>query len=1099
MAGALLGIAAMVPLRAQPFTVLRNLNGETGANPSGTLLVGRDGLLYGTTYLGGQNNNGTVFRINPDGSGLAVIHTFKFSSDGTEPKAGLTQGSDGTLYGTLLTNGPNTGGGIVFKLDPDGSKYDEPYIIDYRETAFKGSGLYSTPLIANNGRLYCTAEAGASGAGTLISVDIVSNTLPTVIRTLTASTDGGGPFAGLIQGRDSILYGSTSLFGPNGGGTVFKVNLDGSGFAVLRSLSPGADGGSPYGALLQGGDGRLYGTTTTGGSGGGGTVFAMNTDGSGFTVLHHLNPGVEGSSPRSALIQGSDGMLYGTAYSGGPAGGGTVFRLNPDGSGFTVLKAMGGADGANPYAGLAQGPDGTLFGAASNGGAFNGGTVFRMNPDGSGFSVMFQMGGGGDGGACYGPLIQGADGRLYGAAESGGSNGAGTLFAINTDGSGFTVLRNMATATDGANPPAPLFQGADGMLYGGSGPSGGANGLGTVFRLKPDGGDFSVIRQGANATGYRLVPPFRQAADGTLYGCMESDSTSNGGIIFSMKPDGSGYTPLVNFGTSGTLSTGRNLAGSITLADDGFLYGATTSYGPLGAGTIFKLQRDGAGLTILGPGQDATINGPLLQGADGAFYATTGTGLSGHGTLVRIAADTANFTLLRSLNGNPDGTAPRGPLIRARDGRLYGTSTSGGANGGGTLFRINADGSGFQVLWSFTAATDGSGANALVQGADGILYGVTATGGASGSGTLFSFVIPQAPILVQQPASQTVAAGASAVFSLAAAGTEGMTYQWLLNGVPIASATSATLVVPGASAANAGSYTCLVTNAGGSVLSTAAMLAVSNTADPGRLINLSARADVGTGDKILIAGFVMSGGGSKPMLLRAVGPGLATTFNLGGTLPNPVLTLFDSNQAEIAQNARWGGSTALADAMTAVGAFPLLPTSSDSVLYSSLSASPGFTAEVADAGGGEGVALAEIYDAGSGGPPRLANLSARAGVGTGANVLIAGFVIGGQTAKTVLIRAVGPGLATTFNLGGTLAHPRLTLFDGNQNLIQSNTAWGGDPVLANIMASVGAFPLLGGSQDSALLVTLAPGGYTAQVAGADGGSGIALVEIYDVP
>jgi uncharacterized repeat protein (TIGR03806 family) len=277
----------------------------------------------------------------------------------------------------------------------------------------------------------------------------------------------------------------------------------------------------------------------------------------------------------------------------------------------------------------------------------------------------------------------------------------------------------------------------------------------------------------------------------------------------------------------------------------------------------------------------------------------------------------------------------------------------------------------------------------------------------------------------------------------------------------------------------------------------------SSPQPPSRIINLAARAQAGAADA-LIAGFVIPPGASKSVLIRAIGPALAAApFNLAGTLPDPVLTLLgpDSTTRVAAANDNWNAGDAAAFA--AAGAFALPPASRDAALIATLS--PGsYTAQVGGAGSGSGVALVEIYDldpAGGGGG-RLVNTAVRAQVGTGANVLIPGLAVSGGAEKTVLIRAVGPGIsAAPFNVPGALANPVITLFAGTQG-VATNTGWNSATNAAAIRSAgnlVGAFPLAEGSRDSALLVTLSPGPYTIQVSGANNTTGVALVEVYEVP
>jgi uncharacterized repeat protein (TIGR03806 family) len=271
-----------------------------------------------------------------------------------------------------------------------------------------------------------------------------------------------------------------------------------------------------------------------------------------------------------------------------------------------------------------------------------------------------------------------------------------------------------------------------------------------------------------------------------------------------------------------------------------------------------------------------------------------------------------------------------------------------------------------------------------------------------------------------------------------------------------------------------------------------------------RLLNLAARAQVGTGGDLLIPGFVIGGTASKSVLVRAVGPALQQ-FGVGGALASPILTLFDDKQQVIATNTRWSTATNASDVRLAaqrVGAFALSDTSADSALLVTLP--PGaYTAQTAGANNTTGLALVEIYDADasvSATSPRLINTAIRAQVGTGANVLIPGLIVSDGAPKTVLIRAIGPGL-TRFGVPGALSEPVLTLFAGAEAFV-ANNGWSNAANATEIRdtaARVGAFELANGSRDSAMLVSLSPGAYTVQVSGANNTSGVALVEVYEVP
>ena len=344
------------------------------------------------------------------------------------------------------------------------------------------------------------------------------------------------------------------------------------------------------------------------------------------------------------------------------------------------------------------------------------------------------------------------------------------------------------------------------------------------------------------------------------------------------------------------------------------------------------------------------------------------------------------------------------------------------------------------------------------------------------------------------------------------------TYQWQRNGVNIPGATSSVYTVSSASVADDGTYTVVVTNTEfGSVTYNLGTLTVSGGQPPsalGRLINLSCRAQVGTDANVMIAGFVIGGAGksgTQTVLVRSSGPALGLApFFVPLVLADPQLTLTNvgvTPNAVVTTNTGWGGSTDIFNKAAAVGAFPWGgKATADSAVLQTLPIG-NYTAETAGAASDKGVALVEVYDATPAGTytassPRLTNLSARVQVFSGASGVFAGFVIGGTGDETVLIRASGPSLAIApFLLTGTLPDPQLTLTNVGATpnvVLATNTGWGGTAAIASAAASVGAFPWSPSSNDSAILVTLPPGNYTAGVQGAGGEPGVALVEIYEV-
>jgi hypothetical protein len=367
--------------------------------------------------------------------------------------------------------------------------------------------------------------------------------------------------------------------------------------------------------------------------------------------------------------------------------------------------------------------------------------------------------------------------------------------------------------------------------------------------------------------------------------------------------------------------------------------------------------------------------------------------------------------------------------------------------------------------------------------------------------------------------------GASVQFSAAATGTPAPTLQWqrlavgtgswanISDGGNYSGATTTTLTVSSVTTAmNGDQFRCVATNASGSATSSQAQLTVNSgtTIDVGRLINLSVRSNAGTGAQTLIVGLVLGGSGTsgnKPVLVRGVGPTLGT-YGVAGVLADPQMEVYLSgNTTPLTTNDNWGGNAQVTAVGNAVGAFPFSSnTSLDSAIYTS-PANGVYSVKILGAGSTTGISLAEIYDATPSGTftastPRLINVSARTQVGTADGILIAGFVIGGTTPCTVLIRGIGPTLGD-YGVTGSLSNPQLTLYqtvNGTNTQVGYNDDWGqasNASLVASKSAQVGAFSLSSASKDAVLLITLQPGVYSAQVSGVGNTTGVALVEIYE--
>ncbi|MCF3650293.1 endo-1,4-beta-xylanase [Synoicihabitans lomoniglobus] len=388
-----------------------------------------------------------------------------------------------------------------------------------------------------------------------------------------------------------------------------------------------------------------------------------------------------------------------------------------------------------------------------------------------------------------------------------------------------------------------------------------------------------------------------------------------------------------------------------------------------------------------------------------------------------------------------------------------------------------------------------------------VVYGdTTATGtitltsdGAAPSVTL-DVASPDQPTIVTQPFGTTIAPGGSTTLSTVVSGNPTPAVTWYRNGTPTALTTptiSLTDVVESAT------YHAVATNANGSVQTRSVTIGVRA---PGtqteKLANISTRGRVGTGAAIMVAGFVINGTAAKDVVIRAVGPQLGE-FGLPGTLADPRIRIFkgDDQINPIAENDDW--SPDLAADFATLGAFALETDTKSAAVRLSLEPDR-YTVQIAGAQDGTGLAIVEVYDAATGAPVEMVNISTRGEVGTGLNKLVAGFVIAGDVPQQVLIRGIGPTLGG-FGVPHTLANPILRLYEpvpgSAARLLLTNDNWGtGDTTAITATTStVGGFALTNGSADAALLVSLEPGSYTVELAGVADTTGIALIEVYRVP
>jgi uncharacterized repeat protein (TIGR03803 family) len=507
-------------------TVLHSFNGADGDDPQAGVIRDAAGNLYGTTYFGGAAGAGTVFKLDAAGK-EAVLYSFTGGADGGNPQAGVIRDAAGNLYGTTLYGG-GAGAGVVFKLDGAGN---ETVVYSFT-TAADGANPYAGLIADPAGNLYGTTEYGGIGLGVVFEVNTAGQESVLYSFALGANgAEGAEPRGTLARDSDGNLFGATSNGGAADTGVVFSLGATGQA-AVLYTFTGGADGGYPYDGVIRDTAGNLYGTTAYGGAAGAGVVFKVDATG-GETVLYTFTGGADGANPYAGVILDSAGNLYGTTAYGGAAGGGVVFQLDAAGQETVLYSFTGGADGANPYASVVRDQAGDLFGTTYYGGTAGQGVVFQLNASGQ-ETVLHTFTGGADGANPFGGVIRDSAGNLYGTTEFGGTGNSGIVFELDAAGQE-TLLHTFTGGADGGLPTAGVVRDAAGNLYGNT-LLGGAAGAGVVFELNAAGQE-TVLHSftGGDDGGYPFEAPLTLGTAGNLFGSAPSGGKENGGVVFALE------------------------------------------------------------------------------------------------------------------------------------------------------------------------------------------------------------------------------------------------------------------------------------------------------------------------------------------------------------------------------------------------------------------------------------------------------------------------------------------------------------------------------------------------------------------------------------
>jgi uncharacterized repeat protein (TIGR03803 family) len=516
----------------------------------------------------------------------------------------------------------------------------------------------------------------------------------------------GGPAAPLMVSSDGYFYGTAIAL--DGAGGVYRT--DSSGNVSVLHLFTGSDGAVPFAGLVEL-NGKLYGTTNKGGAHGTGTIFEM-TRGGDIRLLYSFTK-ADGTSWAPLTVH--EGDLYGVLVLGGAQKQGAIFRITTEGS-FSIVYSFNGSDGRGPNELLSS--DGMLLGTTQRGGASDWGTVFRFNPAG-GLETLHEFSG--PDGLVPNSRLLATEGMLYGVTQSGGAHNRGTVFSLDASDS-LTTLHSFSPSDGAAQPLAGLVE-LGGILYGTT--SGSTHG--TLFGLDKNG--TVVALHVFNESDGRLPRAELVVRDGSLYGTTQYGGAAGNGTIFRASPEGQ-VTTLYSF----PWTDGSTPRAGLSASPSGS-FGTANLGGANGLGEIYRFE-GGIKTTVhsfSGP-DGASPEGELLESGTYLYGVTSKGGANQHGTIFRMSlSEPYELITIHSFNGS-DGSHPIGRMTEF-EGVLYGTTSSGGGYGKGTIFRVESDN--LTTVHSF-AGFDGDTPRAGLTAFEGTLYGVTERGGASSFGVLYS-------------------------------------------------------------------------------------------------------------------------------------------------------------------------------------------------------------------------------------------------------------------------------------------------------------------------------------------------------------------------
>ncbi len=594
--------------------------------------------------------------------------------------------------------------------------------------------LLFLPLIINaqNTELWGLSYGGKT-RGTIFKLD--KNRNFEHVRGFETIVGRNPQYTNMVLGTDGLFYGMTKAGGVNDYGIIFSYDSSRGIYTKLYDFD-GLNGYNPHGSLVLGTDGLFYGMTCYGGRFGVGVIFSYEPSRGIYTKLYDFN-GSPARNPFGSLIQGTDGLFYGMTHTGGGSNAGVIFSYNSLNGEYTTIHSFNNADGRTPYGSLIQSSNGLLYGMTYYGGHWNAGVIFSYNISNDSFIKLHDFDNA-NGKHPYSELIEGIDGKLYGVTSAGGDFGFGVVFSYDSSNSSYNKLHNFDNS-NGGYPYGNLIQAPDGIFYGLT-TAGGASNNGVLFTYDPIEHTYVKLYDFDKTNGGKPQNSLILGDDGLFYGMTQQGGIDNFGVLFTYNSTTNIYNKIrdfYNFDSS-------HPYGSLLRGSDGLFYGMTSGGGDLDKGVIFSYNLINDTYSELyefdGLNGESPF-GTLIQGLDGLFYGVTfAGGNSGTGALFSYDSLNGIYTKLYDFD-ETSGYWPQDALIQGQDQLLYGITRLGGDLGYGVIYSYNPSDGTYTKEYNFDGLNGALTNGALIRGADGLFYGMTERGGNSDQGVIFSYDI----------------------------------------------------------------------------------------------------------------------------------------------------------------------------------------------------------------------------------------------------------------------------------------------------------------------------------------------------------------------